>query len=137
MCQDPLKSRTLPCWTGGLDRIPNFGLVGELDRMSINRALTTVNTGAWWLRFKPSSRAKGTARIWQLASSSGKYFALSDSGFIVINRSCSICECGYIPAALFTITRFYKQEETSKRFGIFFVGNMAANGAAGLLAFGM
>ncbi|KAI8665924.1 MFS domain-containing protein [Fusarium keratoplasticum] len=48
-----------------------------------------------------------------------------------------ICECGYIPAALFTITRFYKQEETSKRFGIFFVGNMAANGAAGLLAFGI
>ncbi|KAL2683291.1 hypothetical protein Neosp_007761 [[Neocosmospora] mangrovei] len=32
---------------------------------------------------------------------------------------------------------FYKQEETSKRFGIFFVGNMAANGAAGLLAFGI
>ncbi|CAI6043051.1 unnamed protein product [Clonostachys chloroleuca] len=48
-----------------------------------------------------------------------------------------ICECGYIPAGLYTMTRFYKKDEISKRFAVFFLGNMVANAGAGLLAFGI
>jgi hypothetical protein len=35
------------------------------------------------------------------------------------------------------MTRFYKKDEISKRFAVFFLGNMVANAGAGLLAFGM
>ena len=49
----------------------------------------------------------------------------------------SACECGYIPAGLYTITKFYKTDETSKRFSIFFLGSMIANASGGIIAFGM
>lgn len=49
----------------------------------------------------------------------------------------SMCESGYIPAALYTITRFYTRDETSKRFAIFYLGNMVANGCGGIIAYGM
>jgi hypothetical protein len=49
----------------------------------------------------------------------------------------SFCEAGFIPAGLYTMTRWYKNEETSKRFSWFFIGNMTAGAASGLLAYGM
>lgn len=48
-----------------------------------------------------------------------------------------LCEAGFIPAGLYTITRWYKREETSKRFAWFFIGNMLAGACTGLLAYGM
>lgn len=53
------------------------------------------------------------------------------------NTSSSVFECGYIPAGLYTITRFYTTRETSKRFAFFFMGNLIANGSSGLMAYGM
>lgn len=35
------------------------------------------------------------------------------------------------------MTRWYKRTETSKRFSIFFLGNMLASALSGLIAFGM
>ena len=46
-------------------------------------------------------------------------------------------ESGFIPAGLFTITRWYKRGETSKRFTIFFLGNMAVQALSGDIAFGI
>jgi MFS family permease len=40
-------------------------------------------------------------------------------------------ESGFIPAGLFTITRWYKGKETSKRFTIFFLGNMVVQALSG------
>ncbi len=48
-----------------------------------------------------------------------------------------LCEAGFIPAGLFTITRWYKREETTKRFAIYFLGNMFAAACTGLVAYGM
>ncbi|KAF4121859.1 Major Facilitator Superfamily [Geosmithia morbida] len=48
-----------------------------------------------------------------------------------------LCESGFIPAGLFTITRYYKRSETSKRFSIFFLGNMLAQATSGLIAYGV
>ena len=47
------------------------------------------------------------------------------------------CESGFIPAGLYTITRWYKKDETSKRFSWFFIGNMLAQAVSGLLAYGI
>ncbi|KAG7149737.1 MFS transporter prlL like protein [Verticillium longisporum] len=46
-------------------------------------------------------------------------------------------EAGFIPGSLYTITRWYKRNETSKRFSIFFLGNMLASATSGLIAFGI
>ena len=46
-------------------------------------------------------------------------------------------ESGFIPAGLYTITRWYTQNETSKRFSWYFIGNMFAAACSGLIAYGM
>ncbi|AEO53669.1 hypothetical protein MYCTH_2122524 [Thermothelomyces thermophilus ATCC 42464] len=49
-----------------------------------------------------------------------------------------LCEAGFIPAGLFTITRWYKRDETSKRFFFYyFIGNMTAASFSSLVAYGM
>ncbi|CAK7221697.1 hypothetical protein SEUCBS140593_004654 [Sporothrix eucalyptigena] len=48
-----------------------------------------------------------------------------------------LCEAGFIPAGLYTITRWYKRDETSKRFSWFFIGNMLAAACTGLIAYGI
>jgi hypothetical protein len=48
-----------------------------------------------------------------------------------------MCEAGFIPAGLFTITRWYKSDETSKRFSFYFIGNMFAGACSGLIAYGI
>ncbi|KJR89056.1 transporter [Sporothrix schenckii 1099-18] len=48
-----------------------------------------------------------------------------------------LCEAGFIPAGLYTITRWYKRDETSKRFSVFFLGNMLAGACTGLVAYGI
>ncbi|KAM0216343.1 hypothetical protein ACHAQI_002762 [Fusarium lateritium] len=48
-----------------------------------------------------------------------------------------LCEAGFIPAGLYTITRWYKRDETSKRFSIYFLGNGVASACTGLIAYGI
>ncbi|SPJ83876.1 related to nicotinamide mononucleotide permease [Fusarium torulosum] len=48
-----------------------------------------------------------------------------------------LCEAGFIPAGLYTITRWYKRDDTSKRFPIYFLGNGVASGCSGLIAYGI
>ncbi|KAH7123254.1 major facilitator superfamily domain-containing protein [Dactylonectria estremocensis] len=48
-----------------------------------------------------------------------------------------LCEAGFIPASLYTMTRWYKRSETSKRFSWFFIGNMGASAMTGIIAYGM
>ncbi|KAL2132613.1 hypothetical protein VTI74DRAFT_3603 [Chaetomium olivicolor] len=48
-----------------------------------------------------------------------------------------LCEAGFIPAGLFTITRWYKRDETTKRFSWYFLGNMFSGACSGLVAYGI
>ncbi|KAK4132811.1 MFS general substrate transporter, partial [Trichocladium antarcticum] len=48
-----------------------------------------------------------------------------------------LCEAGFIPAGLYTITRWYKREETTKRFSYYFLGMMVSAASSGLIAFGI
>ncbi|KAL0931547.1 alternative sulfate transporter [Colletotrichum truncatum] len=57
--------------------------------------------------------------------------------FMVTRLLLGLCEAGFIPAALYTMTRWYKKEETSKRFSWFFIGNMLAAACSGLIAYGI
>ena len=57
--------------------------------------------------------------------------------FIDVLTGARLCESGFIPAGLFTITRWYKRDETSKRYSWFFIGNMLAQAISGLAAYVM
>jgi hypothetical protein len=48
-----------------------------------------------------------------------------------------MAESGFIPAALYVITRWYKRDETSKRMAIMFIGSPIGSGSSGLIAYGM
>ncbi|KAF4447766.1 alternative sulfate transporter [Fusarium albosuccineum] len=48
-----------------------------------------------------------------------------------------LCEAGFIPASLFTLTRWYKRDEISKRYSWFFIGNMVAGAITGIIAYGI
>ncbi|KAL2165666.1 hypothetical protein VTG60DRAFT_4049 [Thermothelomyces hinnuleus] len=57
--------------------------------------------------------------------------------YLVTRLLLGLCEAGFIPAGLFTITRWYKRDETSKRFSFYFIGNMTAASCSGLVAYGI
>ena len=48
-----------------------------------------------------------------------------------------LLEAGFIPAGLYTLTQWYKRNETSRRFTAFFLGNIIASAASGLIAYGI
>ncbi|CAI6044115.1 unnamed protein product [Clonostachys chloroleuca] len=48
-----------------------------------------------------------------------------------------LLEAGFIPAGLYTLTQWYKRNETSRRFTAFFLGNMTASASSGLIAYGV
>ncbi|CRK21379.1 hypothetical protein BN1723_012369 [Verticillium longisporum] len=57
--------------------------------------------------------------------------------FMATRLLLGMCEAGFIPAGLYTITRWYTQVETSKRFSWYFIGNMLAAATSGLIAYGI
>lgn len=52
------------------------------------------------------------------------------SAYLATRILLGLCEAGFIPAGLYTISMFYKRDETSKRFSIFFLGNLTAVASA-------
>ncbi|EDN07960.1 predicted protein [Histoplasma mississippiense (nom. inval.)] len=59
------------------------------------------------------------------------------AAFLITRILLGICEAGFVPASLYTLTTWYKQNETSKRFAIFYIGNLSAGATSGLIAYGM
>ncbi|KAK3905782.1 hypothetical protein C8A05DRAFT_30412 [Staphylotrichum tortipilum] len=57
--------------------------------------------------------------------------------FLATRLLLGLCEAGFIPAGLFTITRWYTREETTKRFSVYFLGNLFAGACSGLVAYGI
>ena len=80
------------------------------------------------------------ARSWSLSVYQTPAWVTTDSARSVRNLAnvhTSLCEAGFIPAGFFVISSWYKPAETSKRFTIYFCGNMAAVALGGVLAYGM
>ncbi|ROV89499.1 hypothetical protein VSDG_08513 [Cytospora chrysosperma] len=59
------------------------------------------------------------------------------TSFLVTRLLLGLCESGFIPAGLYTLSRWYKKDEISKRFSIYFFGNNIAAALSGLLGYGM
>ncbi|KAF3769457.1 putative MFS transporter [Cryphonectria parasitica EP155] len=57
--------------------------------------------------------------------------------FFATRTLLGLCESGFIPAGLYTLSRWYKKSEISKRYAIYFFGNNLATAISGLLASGI
>lgn len=82
----------------------------------------------WWL--------SGQVMAWSLVSIF-QTFQHGYAAFLVTRILLGICEAGFIPAALYTITVWYKNSEISARFSWYFLGYFFALASSGLLAFGI
>lgn len=64
-------------------------------------------------------------------------FVRNRTGFIVARSILGLCEAGYIPGAIFTLSTWYRHKELATRVAIFFFGMFGGNALSPLLASGI
>ncbi|KAL1968638.1 hypothetical protein VTN77DRAFT_1464 [Rasamsonia byssochlamydoides] len=87
-------------------------------------------------RIGPTVWISGQIIAWSLVATF-QAFQKDLGAFLSTRLLLGLCESGFIPAGLYTITRWYKRDETSKRFSWFFIGNVVAQAITGLVAYGV
>ncbi|KAI1803998.1 putative allantoate permease [Daldinia bambusicola] len=58
-------------------------------------------------------------------------------GYIATRLLLGLCEAGFVPGALYTMSTWYKKSETSLRISIFFLGNLLASTTTSLIGAGI
>ncbi|KKY27275.1 putative alternative sulfate transporter [Diplodia seriata] len=87
-------------------------------------------------RIGPQKWISGQIFAWGLVATL-QAFQKGLAAYMVTRILLGLCEAGFIPAGLYTISLFYKRDETSKRFSIFFLGNLTAVASSGLIGYGI
>lgn len=87
-------------------------------------------------RYGPQKWISGQIIAWGLVATF-QAFQHGLGAYLSTRLLLGLCEAGFIPAGLYTISMYYKQEETSKRFAVYFFGNMTALASSGLFAYGI
>jgi MFS family permease len=64
-------------------------------------------------------------------------FATTYAGYIVTRILLGLCEAGFIPGALYTISTWYKKSEMNLRISIYFFGILLAGATASLIGAGI
>ncbi|KAM3073571.1 hypothetical protein ACMFMF_006776 [Clarireedia jacksonii] len=64
-------------------------------------------------------------------------FITNYSGYITTRLLLGLCEAGFIPGALYTMSLWYKKTESSLRISIFFLGNLLASATVALIGAGI
>ncbi|KAI0101171.1 MFS general substrate transporter [Daldinia grandis] len=64
-------------------------------------------------------------------------FIKNYGGFLATRLLLGLCEAGFIPGALYTMSTWYKKSETSLRVSIFFLGNLIASATTSLIGAGI
>lgn len=102
--------------------------------LSLGIVLLEIPSNFVLYRIGPAKWISGQIFAWGLVATF-QAFQHGVGAFMTTRLLLGLCESGFIPAGLYTITRFYKRDETSKRFSWFFIGNMLAQAVSGLLAY--
>ncbi|KAJ9141733.1 MFS general substrate transporter [Pleurostoma richardsiae] len=64
-------------------------------------------------------------------------FITNYAGYLVTRILLGLCEAGFIPGSLYTMSTWYKKSETSLRVSIFFLGNLLASATTSLIGAGI
>jgi len=87
-------------------------------------------------RFGPRIWISGQIFAWGLVATF-QAFQKGLGGFLSTRLLLGLCEAGFIPGGLYTLSMYYKKRETSRRFALYFLGQNLATACSGLLAYGM
>ncbi|KAM0334504.1 hypothetical protein ACHAQA_001533 [Verticillium albo-atrum] len=104
--------------------------------LSVGIILLEIPSNLILYRVGPTLWIGGQIVAWGLVATF-QAFQNGLASFMVTRLLLGLCEAGFIPAALFTLTRWYKREEISRRFSWFFVGNLFALSMSGIIAYGI
>ena len=64
-------------------------------------------------------------------------FVKNRTGFLLARLFLGLCEAGYIPGGIYTLSTWYRRRELAKRVAIFFFGMFGGNAISPLLASGI
>jgi MFS family permease len=64
-------------------------------------------------------------------------FVKNKTGFLVSRAILGLCEAGYIPGGIYTLSTWYTKRELAKRVAVFFFGMFGGNAISPLLASGI
>ncbi|RSM15290.1 hypothetical protein CEP52_000799 [Fusarium oligoseptatum] len=104
--------------------------------LSLGIVLLEIPSNVILYRLGPSKWIGSQILAWGLVATF-QAFQKGLAAFLSTRLLLGLCEAGFIPAGLYTITRWYKKDETSKRFSWYFLGNMIASASSGLIAYGI
>ena len=99
--------------------------------LSLGIVLWEIPSNMVLYRIGPSIWLSGQIFCWGLVATF-QSFQHGLGAYLATRFLLGTCESGFIPASFYTITRWYKKDETSKRFSIFFLGNMIVQAAGGV-----
>ncbi|KAF2995053.1 hypothetical protein E8E13_001495 [Curvularia kusanoi] len=139
-------------------------LVFQLDRMNLASALTdgfardigvnqnTINLGNQLMflgivvleipsniilqRLGPRKWISAQVFIFGLVATL-QVFVKDKAGFLVARSFLGLCEAGYIPGAIYTLSMWYTKRELAKRVAVFFFGMFGGNAISPVLASGI
>ncbi|KAH7379550.1 major facilitator superfamily domain-containing protein [Pyrenochaeta sp. MPI-SDFR-AT-0127] len=139
-------------------------LVFQLDRMNLASALTdgfarnigvnqnTINLGNQLMflgivvleipsniilqRIGPRKWISAQVFIFGLVATL-QVFVKNKTGFLVSRSFLGLCEAGYIPGGIYTLSTWYTKRELGKRVAVFFFGMFGGNAISPLLASGI
>ncbi|KAH8681809.1 major facilitator superfamily domain-containing protein [Xylariales sp. PMI_506] len=104
--------------------------------LSVGIVLLEIPSNLVLHRFGPTLWIGGQIIAWGLVATF-QAFQHGLGAFLSTRLLLGLCEAGFIPASLFTLSRWYKHSEISKRFSIFFLGNLLGLCFSSLIAFGV
>ncbi|KAH6611874.1 major facilitator superfamily domain-containing protein [Boeremia exigua] len=64
-------------------------------------------------------------------------FVVNKTGFLVARMFLGLCEAGYIPGGIYTLSTWYTKRELAKRVAVFFFGMFGGNAISPVLASGI
>ncbi|KAI1779043.1 MFS general substrate transporter [Hypoxylon cercidicola] len=87
-------------------------------------------------RVGPQRWLSGQIVAWGLVATC-QNFITNYGGYLATRLLLGLCEAGFIPGALYTMSTWYKRSESSLRISIFFLGNLIALATTSLIGAGI
>ncbi|KAF3763952.1 MFS general substrate transporter [Cryphonectria parasitica EP155] len=104
--------------------------------LSLGIVLLEIPSNVLLQKIGPKHWLSGQIIAWGLVALF-QNFITNYAGYLVTRILLGLCEAGFIPGALYTMSTWYKRDETSLRVSIFFLGNLLAVALTSLIGAGI
>ncbi|KAI1483471.1 putative allantoate permease [Daldinia eschscholtzii] len=104
--------------------------------LSTGLVLLEIPSNVLLQRIGPRKWLSAQIMAWGLVATF-QNFIRDYGGYIATRLLLGLCEAGFVPGALYTMSTWYKKSETSLRVSIFFLGNLLASTTTSLLGAGI